>query len=30
MSASMPATSPAPTAGPWIALTIGLSQLMTL
>jgi hypothetical protein len=30
MSASSPATSPAPTAGPCIALTIGLSQLMTL
>ncbi len=29
-SARMPATSPAPTAGPWIADTIGLEQLMTL
>jgi hypothetical protein len=30
MSASSPATRPAPTAGPCSALTIGLSQLMTL
>ena len=30
MSASNPATRPAPTAGPCIALTMGLSQLITL
>ena len=30
MSASSPATKPAPTAGPCRALTMGLSQLMTL
>ena len=30
MSASSPATRPAPTAGPCMALTMGLSQLMTL
>jgi hypothetical protein len=30
MSASSPATSPAPTAGPCMALTMGLSQLMRL
>ena len=30
MSASMPTTSPAPTAGPWMAETIGLEQLITL
>ena len=29
-SARRPATSPAPTAGPWMADTIGLAQLMTL
>ena len=30
ISASMATTRPAPTAGPWIAETIGLLQLMTL
>ena len=29
-SARMPATRPAPTAGPRMVLTIGLEQLMTL
>ncbi len=29
MSASMPTTSPAPTAGPWIAETTGFEQLIT-
>jgi hypothetical protein len=29
-SARMPATRPAPTAGPRIVLTIGFEQLMTL
>jgi hypothetical protein len=29
MSASSATTSPAPTAGPWIADTIGFEQLMT-
>jgi hypothetical protein len=30
MSANNAAASPAPTAGPWIALTIGFEQLMML
>ena len=30
MSANKPATKPAPTAGPCMALTMGLSQLMML
>jgi hypothetical protein len=30
MSASSAAASPAPTAGPWIADTIGFEQLITL
>ena len=29
-SARMPATRPAPTAGPWMAETMGFEQLMTL